>query len=105
MIEFSGRMSRVFLKKIQLFFIFFEKTGLNQHPLHLVNTLLTNEDEKIFVDPSFTGEQHENFSPKTSSEGLFRHSSKKFSQKMALVTQNWLREDRFRGHFAQFQTK
>ena len=41
MIEFSGRMSRVFLKKIQLFFIFFEKTGLNQHPLHLINNLLT----------------------------------------------------------------
>ena len=41
MIEFSGRMSRVFLKKIQLFFIFFEKTGLNQHLLHLINNLLT----------------------------------------------------------------
>ena len=41
MIEFSGRMSRVFLKKIQLFFIFFEKTGLNQYPLHLINNLLT----------------------------------------------------------------
>ena len=41
MIEFSGRMSRVFLKKIQLFFIFFEKTGLNQHSLHLINNLLT----------------------------------------------------------------
>ena len=32
MIEFSGRMSRVFLKKIQLFFIFFEKTAKTPLP-------------------------------------------------------------------------
>ena len=32
MIEFSGRMSRVFLKKIQFFFIFFEKTAKTPLP-------------------------------------------------------------------------
>ena len=72
MIEFSGRMSRVFLKKIQLFFIFFEKTAKTPLPAtmstfyqHSAPPAHPPRAENFFREARNFSRRRENFSVRT----------------------------------------
>ena len=72
MIEFSGRMSRVFLKKIQLFFIFFEKTAKTPLPAtmstfyqHSAPTEAPPRAGNFFREARNFSRRRENFSVRT----------------------------------------